>query len=108
MPENLEARLRALEDREAIRELRATYCFLVDDGRFDELVDDWFTADALCEFRAVDGSFEPMRAQGSHGWQSVAIHDSAHHSCARCAMRITPTCVPRRRRRWRSWSTSPR
>ncbi len=64
MPEDLEARLRALEDREAIRELRATYCFLVDDGRFDELVDDWFTEDARCEFRAADGSIEPMLAQG--------------------------------------------
>jgi hypothetical protein len=64
MPEDLEARLRALEDREAIRELRATYCFLVDDGRFDELADGWFTDDARCEFRAADGSIEPMLAQG--------------------------------------------
>jgi ketosteroid isomerase-like protein len=64
MPEDLEARLRALEDREAIRELRASYCFLVDDGRFDELVDDCFTNDALCEFCAADGSIEPLRAQG--------------------------------------------
>ena len=64
MPEDLEARLRALEDREAIRELRATYCFLIDDGRFDELVDDWFTDDARCDFGAEDGSIEPMRARG--------------------------------------------
>ena len=64
MSEDLEARLRVLEDREAIRELRATYCFLVDDGRFDELVDGWFTEDALCDFGAADGSIEPMRAQG--------------------------------------------
>ena len=54
MPEDLEARLRALEDREAIRELRATYCFLVDDGRFDELVDGCFTDDARCDFGATD------------------------------------------------------
>ena len=39
MAKTEEDRLRALEDREAIRELQATYCFLVDDGRFDELVE---------------------------------------------------------------------
>jgi ketosteroid isomerase-like protein len=64
MPEDLEARLRALEEREAIRELRATYCFLVDDGRYDELVESCFTKDALCDFGAADGSLAPMRAEG--------------------------------------------
>ncbi len=85
MSEELEARLRALEDREAIRELRATYCFLVDDGRFDELVDGWFTEDARCSFGAADGSIEPMRAQGreevraffSQGVASL-LRDMAH------------------------------
>jgi len=33
MTKTEESRLQALEDREAIRELQATYCFLVDDGR---------------------------------------------------------------------------
>lgn len=59
-----EARLAELEDRERLRELCATYCFLVDDGRHDELVDDCFTEDAACEFRAADGSIEPLAARG--------------------------------------------
>ena len=60
-----EERLRALEDREAIRELQATYCFLVDDGRFDELVDRHFTSDARCDFRLIESGLEPMVAEGS-------------------------------------------
>jgi hypothetical protein len=65
MAENLAARLRALEDREAILELRATYCFLVDDGHFDELVDHWFTDDACCDFRStVEGGLGPILANG--------------------------------------------
>lgn len=63
-PEDWESRIRVLEDRERIRELRATYCFLVDDGRFDELVDLCFTEDATCDFRAVDGSIPSVVAQG--------------------------------------------
>ena len=55
MEENLARRLRMVEDRQQIEELRATYCFLVDDGRFDELVDSCFTEDASCDFRAVRG-----------------------------------------------------
>jgi hypothetical protein len=65
MAENAAARLAALEDREAIRELRATYCFLVDDGRFDELVDGCFTEDARCDFRStVEGGLAPVLANG--------------------------------------------
>lgn len=52
MAKTLEERVRLLEDREGIRELRASYCFLVDDGRTEELVDRCFTEDAACEFRA--------------------------------------------------------
>ena len=55
MEENLARRLRMVEDRQQIEELRATYCFLVDDGRFDELVESCFTEDASCDFRAVRG-----------------------------------------------------
>jgi ketosteroid isomerase-like protein len=60
-----EARLRALEDREAIRELQATYCFLVDDGGFDELVDHHFASDARCDFRLMESGVAPMIAEGS-------------------------------------------
>ena len=63
-PMTIEERLRALEDREAIRELRAQYCALVDDGRYDELVDRLFAADASCDFRAADDSLEPMISRG--------------------------------------------
>lgn len=52
---SIEQRLRILEDREDIRELAATYCFLVDDGRFDELVERCFTEDACCDFHAAAG-----------------------------------------------------
>jgi ketosteroid isomerase-like protein len=65
MGDGLEQRLRALEDREQIRELRASYCFLVDDGRFDELVDDCFTDDARCDFRSASGDVGPFVSQGS-------------------------------------------
>jgi ketosteroid isomerase-like protein len=59
-----EDRLREIEDREKIRELCASYCFLVDDGSFDELVDTCFTADACCDFRSVDDSTAPLVAKG--------------------------------------------
>lgn len=64
MKKKLKRRLRALEDREQIRELRATYCFLVDDGRFDELVDDCFTEDARCDFRSAGGDVGPFVSEG--------------------------------------------
>jgi hypothetical protein len=64
MEKSLEERVQELEDRERIRELRATYCFLVDDGRFEELVDHCFTEDARCDFHATDGSFKPFIANG--------------------------------------------
>lgn len=61
----LEDRIRLIEDREQIRELVANYCFLIDDGRFDELVDRCFTADASCDYRGVRGGLAPIVAQGS-------------------------------------------
>jgi ketosteroid isomerase-like protein len=57
-------RLDALEDREQIRELQATYCFLVDDRRFDELVDEFFTEDARCDFRDTKGKVGPLVSAG--------------------------------------------
>ena len=66
MTKTEEGRLRALEDREAIRELQATYCFLVDDGRFDELVDRHFAKDARCDFRLLGSGLDPLVAEG-HG-----------------------------------------
>jgi len=65
METGLEQRVKALEDREAIRELCATYCFLVDDGSFDALVERCFTADALCDFRSTDGSLGPLVSRGT-------------------------------------------
>ena len=67
MEKSLEQRVQELEDRERIRELRATYCFLVDDGRFDELVNRCFTENARCDFRATDGSFKPFVSNGRQG-----------------------------------------
>jgi hypothetical protein len=64
MAKSTENRLRALEDREAIRELQATYCFLVDDGRFDELVDRSFAKDARCDFRLMGSGLDPLVAEG--------------------------------------------
>jgi len=85
MDEGLERRLRALEDREQIRELRASYCFLVDDGRWDELVDTCFTDDARCDFRSARGDLGPFVATGReevHAFfaQVVAslLHDMSH------------------------------
>jgi ketosteroid isomerase-like protein len=64
MEDKLEDRVRVLEDRAKIEELRATYCFLVDDGRFDELADRHFAEDACCDFRAADGSTAPLLSRG--------------------------------------------
>jgi ketosteroid isomerase-like protein len=64
MGETLEERVRRLEDRERIQELCATYCFLVDDGRFDELTDTCFTEDAGCDFRSPDGAMGPVVSRG--------------------------------------------
>jgi ketosteroid isomerase-like protein len=58
------SRLQALEDREAIRELQATYCFLVDDERIDELVDRCFAEDARCDFRLTASGMDPLIAEG--------------------------------------------
>jgi len=57
-------RLEQLEARVRIEELRASYCFLVDDRRYDELVDTCFTSDALCDFRARSAAVEPMISRG--------------------------------------------
>jgi len=64
MTKTEESRLQALEDREAIRELQATYCFLVDDRRFDALVDRCFAKDARCDFRLLESGLDPMLAEG--------------------------------------------
>ena len=64
MEDTVENRLQALEDREKIKELCATYCFLVDDGRFDELADRHFTEDASCDFRAVDANATSVLSRG--------------------------------------------
>lgn len=61
---SVEQRLQELEDRNQIEELRATYCFLVDDGRFDELVDRCFTDDARCDFRDAKGTISPLISTG--------------------------------------------
>ncbi len=64
MDAELARRVQVLEDREAIRTLQATYCFLVDDGRFDELVDNWFDEDARCDFRDTRGAIAPLVSNG--------------------------------------------
>jgi len=64
MDDDVRRRLQRLEDRERIRELQATYCFLVDDRRFDELVDQWFTEDARCDFRDRAGAMTPFVSNG--------------------------------------------
>jgi len=60
----IEERLQMLEDKDRIRELRATYCFLVDDLRLDELVERCFTEDASCDFRSLEPQMAPIIAHG--------------------------------------------
>lgn len=62
---DLEKRVQDLEDREKIKELRATYCFLVDDDQYPELVNEYFTSDAGCDFRYRSGGGDPLISQGS-------------------------------------------
>jgi ketosteroid isomerase-like protein len=57
-------RVQRLEDLEAIRELQATYCYLVDDGRFEELAERWFTEDARCDFHDVAATIPPVVSSG--------------------------------------------
>ncbi len=64
MSTDLEQRIQAIEDRDAIRELCATYCFCVDTGRFDELADNGFTDDAHCDFGLLDGGMPNMISDG--------------------------------------------
>ena len=85
MGSSSEERLRTLEDREQIRELTATYCFLVDDGRFAELVERCFTEDACCDFHGAGGGMAPTvsrgRAEVRHFFSVVvpaALRDMAH------------------------------
>ena len=61
---DLVQRIQLLEDREKIKELRATYCFLVDDDQYTELVNDHFTLDSGCDFRSRMTGFEPMVSKG--------------------------------------------
>lgn len=79
------ARIRALEDREQIRELAATYCFLVDDGHFGELVERCFTEDACCDFRGAGGGMSPSVSRGRAELRNffavvvpAALRDMAH------------------------------
>jgi len=85
MNDTINRSLQHLEDREHIRELQATYCYLVDDMRFDELVDQWFTEDARCDFRDAKGAIAPLVSNGRaeiHAFftQIVAalLHDMCH------------------------------
>lgn len=64
MGESIHNRLRILEDREMIKELTATYCFLVDDGCYDELVDRYVREDAVCDFRSRGGDLGPFVSKG--------------------------------------------
>ncbi len=51
------------EDIEDIKQLKITYCSLLDARRVDDLVE-LFTDDATCEFEAVFGSEEEGRWEG--------------------------------------------
>lgn len=53
---SLEDRIARLEDREAIRELRARYCYRIDARAYDDFAD-LFTDDAQLDFGPV-GTFE--------------------------------------------------
>jgi hypothetical protein len=61
---DIEKRIQILEDREMIKELRATYCFLVDDAEYAELVNNHFTSDARCDFRFRLGGLPPFISNG--------------------------------------------
>jgi len=60
----LEQRIQLLEDREQLKELGANYCFLVDDDRYKELINEYFTLDAKCDFRNRMPESEPLISQG--------------------------------------------
>ncbi len=99
----IEERIAALEDRDRIRELAATYCFLVDDGRFEELVERCFTEDALCDFRGTGGAMAPMVSRGREevrnffsvvvpGLLDRMVHTVHNHRIALAGDRATGDC----------------
>jgi hypothetical protein len=51
-PEEVEAAVRLWLDTEAIKKLKATYCYLCDERRFEEVID-LFTEDARLDFGGV-------------------------------------------------------
>jgi ketosteroid isomerase-like protein len=66
---DLEARLRLLEDREEIRDLRDAYHACVNDGRYDEIAD-LFTDDAVVELGYL--AHYAGRAEIDAGFRSMA------------------------------------
>ncbi len=58
----LKERIQVFEDRESIKELMATYCFLVDDDKCAELVSEHFAQDARCDFRFRPDGLPPLIA----------------------------------------------
>jgi hypothetical protein len=82
---SIEERIQVLEDREMLKELMATYCFLVDDEKFAELVNEHFTSDAQCDFRFRLGELPPFVSNGQkevlaffRDFVSIMLKDMSH------------------------------
>ena len=70
MSEDLKARIRRLEDREEIKELKARYFRLMDTKRFDELVL-VFTADATAQWDDAPGVAQPEGERRAVGAEAI-------------------------------------
>ncbi len=82
---DIEERIQVLEDREMLKELMATYCFLVDDDKCAELVNDHFTNDVRCDFRFRLGGLPPFISNGQEevlaffqNFVSLMLKDMSH------------------------------
>jgi len=69
--EELETRIKVVEDIEAIKKLRATYCYLVDAEKVDELLSH-FTENAKVDF-GLFGTYEGREGQRTFFRDVVAV-----------------------------------
>jgi hypothetical protein len=86
----MEARLRELEDLEAIREVKYAYCRLADNGRYDEFAD-LFSEDYTCELNFLPlgeaGTPNVMRFESKAAWTDFVRRNGAGRAAVDAAAR---------------------
>ena len=78
--EELEAKVRLLEDIEAIKKLFARFCYLVDSGDWDELMTH-FTDDAVADFPASPFGRHEGKVGVARLFKELLVFDFMVHMC---------------------------